>query len=72
MFGCTMGSRASADERIDADERDSAVGSHASPRQSCVRLACAWLMYVGLCEENAAACLWRCLLLRSYGWRRIW
>ena len=25
MFGCTMGSRASADERIDADERDSAV-----------------------------------------------
>ena len=25
MFGCTMGSRASADERIDADERDGAV-----------------------------------------------
>lgn len=25
MFGCTMGSRASADKRIDADERDSAV-----------------------------------------------
>jgi len=25
MFGCTMGSRASADERIDADEKDSAV-----------------------------------------------
>ena len=25
MFGCTMGSRASVDERIDADERDSAV-----------------------------------------------